>query len=194
MFVEVCPRSVFVFLPGSPKKCMENRGFRMCTHIKSWLVVVEVRVGVRPPPRYKSDIDNRPDERRQGAVESPTYTYCDRRWECPLSRWRFGQKKKPMLQDEYLRTRFKVICNSFASSRPGMRACELCLASCPSYIRRPLIAPSKLSESLLPRMGRFSPIYDETAQSQGTFETSYFLWEVRVHEYSTSRCRPLWVT
>jgi hypothetical protein len=110
----------------------------------SWQVVVEVRVGVCPLPRYKSDIDNRSDERRQGAVESPTYTYCDRRRECPPSRWRFGQKN-PMLQDERLRTRFKVICNSFASSRPEMRACELCLSSCPSYIRRPLIASSKLS-------------------------------------------------
>jgi hypothetical protein len=64
MFVDVCPRPDFVFLPGSPKKCLENRGLRMCTHITSWRVVVEVRVGVRPPPRYKSDIDNRPDERR----------------------------------------------------------------------------------------------------------------------------------
>jgi hypothetical protein len=55
MFVDVCPRPDFVFLPDSPKKCMENRGFRMGTHTTkaSWLVVVEVRMGVRPPPQIR---------------------------------------------------------------------------------------------------------------------------------------------
>jgi hypothetical protein len=70
----------------------EDSECALILRVTSWLVVVEVRVGVRPPPRYKSDIDNRPDESRQGAVESPMYTYCDRRWECPPSHWRFGKK------------------------------------------------------------------------------------------------------
>jgi hypothetical protein len=33
MFDEVCPCPVFIFLAGSLKKSLENRGFRRCTHI-----------------------------------------------------------------------------------------------------------------------------------------------------------------
>jgi hypothetical protein len=33
MFGEDCPRLVSVFLAGSLKKGLENRGFRRCTHI-----------------------------------------------------------------------------------------------------------------------------------------------------------------
>jgi hypothetical protein len=33
MFSEVCPRAVTVFLAGSLKKCLKNRGFRRSAHI-----------------------------------------------------------------------------------------------------------------------------------------------------------------
>jgi hypothetical protein len=33
VFNEVCPRLLFVSLPGSLKKCLENRGFRRQVHI-----------------------------------------------------------------------------------------------------------------------------------------------------------------